>query len=403
MISFEKTKDHVEIIRNKVLSKLLLMIQKFEERLPLAKIIVFECESDLDDNPRAYYEYLITNQLLKQYKFVWLVKDPAYCQRYYQNDQTIFINRRLQSFGNQIKLYYFLRRASCLVFSHPYWYRKKNEKQLIYNLWHGIPIKKGTDSGQLYKSFDYVSVHSETAKKWIMEFLNCTDKQTLFIGAPRNDLLFTGDRKKIINKLFNYADGEKVIICMPTYRRSVSQTDCPIEDKYSLSVIHTPEEMLLLNKHLKECNIHLIIKPHPLQITKDLSLINHSNIHYINNQLLLDKHILLYELLGCTDGLISDFSSVTFDYLLLNKPIGYLLNDYDVYSRGFIMDNPQEYMTGKKIYKIEDLFDFITEINEDLDIYSEDRKKINKMINTYAMKDNCRLFHEHVISHSSCH
>ena len=43
------------------------------------------------------------------------------------------------------------------------------------------------------------------------------------------------------------------------------------------------------------------------------------------------KQIKLYELIGISDGLLSDYSSVAVDYLLLDRPLGYVLADYNIY------------------------------------------------------------------------
>jgi len=50
------------------------------------------------------------------------------------------------------------------------------------------------------------------------------------------------------------------------------------------------------------------------------------------------KQIKLYELIGISDGLLSDYSSVAVDYLLLDRPLGYVLADYNIYKekRGFV-------------------------------------------------------------------
>lgn len=60
------------------------------------------------------------------------------------------------------------------------------------------------------------------------------------------------------------------------------------------------------------------------------------------------KQIKLYELIGISDGLLSDYSSVAVDYLLLDRPLGYVLADYNIYKekRGFVFEDPLEYMPG---------------------------------------------------------
>ena len=64
-----------------------------------------------------------------------------------------------------------------------------------------------------------------------------------------------------------------------------------------------------------------------------------------------------YELIGISDGLLSDYSSVAVDYLLLDRPLGYVLADYNIYKekRGFVFEDPLEYMPGEKIYNVCDI------------------------------------------------
>ena len=58
--------------------------------------------------------------------------------------------------------------------------------------------------------------------------------------------------------------------------------------------------------------------------------------------------IQLYELLGQTDALMTDYSSVAVDYMLCDKPIAFLLEDYEAYrkNRGFVFEDPLQYMPG---------------------------------------------------------
>lgn len=64
------------------------------------------------------------------------------------------------------------------------------------------------------------------------------------------------------------------------------------------------------------------------------------------------------------DGLISDYSSIAVDYMLLDRPLGYVLTDLESYrnTRGFVFENPEAYMPGEKIYNLEDLKDYFSHI-----------------------------------------
>ena len=94
---------------------------------------------------------------------------------------------------------------------------------------------------------------------------------------------------------------------------------------------------------------------------------------------------MLYELLGMADKLITDYSSVYIDYLILDKPIGFFIPDLKKYSndRGFYENNLNESLPGPILEQDNDLIDFI--INNE-DNYSQKRKIINDKYNKY--KDN---------------
>ena len=72
--------------------------------IPLKNTIVFECESDMDDNPRAIYEYMIKEKRFNKYRFVWIVKDVDFCKKNYFHKKTIFVNRFDEKLKNKLKL-----------------------------------------------------------------------------------------------------------------------------------------------------------------------------------------------------------------------------------------------------------------------------------------------------------
>ena len=90
-------------------------------------------------------------------------------------------------------------------------------------------------------------------------------------------------------------------------------------------------ELKELDSYLREQEIILIIKKHPLQTEWDENEQEFTNIRYVAEALLEKKQIKLYELIGISDGLLSDYSSVAVDYLLLDRPLGYVLADYNIY------------------------------------------------------------------------
>ena len=112
---------------------------------------------------------------------------------------------------------------------------------------------------------------------------------------------------------------------------------------------------------------------------------NLSNVKSYTNEKLLKEKTELYSILGVSDALITDFSSVYFDYLLVNKPIAFELADKKAYEngRGFLVENPLDYMPGHKIYNVDDFLKFITDLVNDNDIYKNERDILCDKIHKY--------------------
>ena len=93
----------------------------------------------------------------------------------------------------------------------------------------------------------------------------------------------------------------------------------------------------------------------------------------------------LYEILSDTDALITDYSSIYYDYLLLDKPIGVTLDDFEEYTKknGFPFENVLDILKGEYIYNKNDLIKFIKNVNQGIDEKRADRQVINNLVNKY--------------------
>jgi CDP-glycerol glycerophosphotransferase (TagB/SpsB family) len=79
----------------------------------------------------------------------------------------------------------------------------------------------------------------------------------------------------------------------------------------------------------------------------------------------LKHNIQLYPLLGNMDFLLTDYSSVWVDYEILNKPIGFLIDDMQAYnqSRGFTFEDFERILPGNIILNINQLYDFFMAVD----------------------------------------
>ena len=98
---------------------------------------------------------------------------------------------------------------------------------------------------------------------------------------------------------------------------------------------------------------------------------------------MLMKGIQTNELLEQTDAMITDYSGIYYDYLLLDRPIGITLDDFQDYSdqKGFVFEDPLNVLQGRKIYTAEDFIHFIEEVAKGIDEHKEDRAKENSIVN----------------------
>ena len=172
------------------------------------------------------------------------------------------------------------------------------------------------------------------------------------LGFPRLDLLDKPviSKEQLLKDLFNTTDSEAQIgIYMPTFRYELE--DKTIMDKIKEGNFFAFEDFdgEKLNTELAKRHQYLIVKLHPYEMRLFANFkSNYSNIAFLNNDYLFDHNYDLYELLGDTDFLMTDFSSIYFDYLHLNKPIVFVTNFLQQYkkTRGLLLSPYDEITPG---------------------------------------------------------
>lgn len=238
-------------------------------------------------------------------------------------------------------------------------------KQKKVQLWHGIPLKRMNKLVDVL--YDY---HISTS-----DFVNDTSlslvvqaKKHLDFGYPRNDLLLKEHDKLdllfVDLEIYNLAKENKVIVYMPTHRESEPSFG-------NKSVKELPLDLEKLNDFMKEQNTFFILKLHPF-VSKLYENEDFSNIVFYESQ--SD----IYPVLKYTDILITDYSSVYFDFLLVDKPIVFFDYDYEEYSsnmNGFVYDY-EENAPGEKVKTQDDLEKSIENILNDKDLFKKQRMDI---------------------------
>ncbi|MFA7083383.1 MAG: CDP-glycerol glycerophosphotransferase family protein [Arcobacteraceae bacterium] len=271
----------------------------------------------------------------------------------------------------------------------------------IVQIWHGIPLKK-LDNLLGFKEITYDLMISTSDFVTDYSFSKLFKyKNIVNSGYPRNDLLVNGalDNKELIFvdiEIYNFVknSNKKVIIYMPTWR--------PYSD------VENPIDLDDLDEFAKENDLLFIIKSHPFT-HKDIickSLFDESNYsfseNYKNSLLFYPTTDDIYPLLGLSDLLITDYSSIYFDYLLIDKPILFFMYDKDVYLKedgDFLLDF-NEYTPGEKVFDYNSLKISILDSLKN-DLFSEQRIQMKKTFFSQLDGNSSKVIFEEMIKLSN--
>lgn len=344
-----------------------------------------------EDNSAALLDALIAYGVNDRFRIVFWVDDiRKYRDIKHQN--VVFLDKR--GVCAYVRLIRAARKCRYYFFSNvtsPAGLPRKN--QVHFYLSHGIPLK-------CYSGFKHHEITdtrflslSDFASTFWQYANHLPNERFVPLGFPRNDLLLqTSDA--LVELGIPRAEYRRVIVWMPTFRRRKRErllkgaeplnNDIPLFD--------TREKLAQLDVYCRERGILLLLKLHAVQEIAGLLLPeNATNIRVLTTEdHLLPKRVRNYQLLAEADALITDYSSVAFDYLLTNRPIGYVIDDIDTFRQqiGFGTDNPLAAMPGAKINSIEDFFAFLNDCADGHDPFSAERMIFTERIHTHMDADS---------------
>lgn len=370
------------IICHKLIEKLYVKyLMHFGKLNP--SMIIFESSPDYSDNSRALSDYMVNNGYLEKYKIYWSVSNADYCRRINRKAQVIFL-QNVDKYGehklSNVKKF---MTAGVLLGTHNIvWsYKDSIKGQRHIRLWHGCGYKAPSDTDKRsFRTFDFGCVIGPFFVKVFSYYWNVEEKYVHPTGFARYDWLKTKSLKAIAYKERILGDSSKLLIWMPTFRNDKLGRYNSLESFAGFPLLQDQLDWERFDELCVRLKIKILVKLHIFQKDYSIDYSKFKNIHLINNEDLDQKGINLYELLAVTDGLISDYSSVAFDYLIVDKPMAFALDDYDnyVHSRGFAFDNPKHYMPGHHLYSLEDLGKFVREVASGIDLHSAWRREIRK-------------------------
>ena len=325
----------------------------------------------------------------KKYKMIWLVRDV---QKYKSCNEfnVFFILKYPETIVEKIKHYVICYRAKISVSCNlPLPGYKVNKRQINIYLDHGSPLKNMLpNNGNKKYCIDcsYYISQAPFFHKYILDTYDISLDNIVCLGVPRNDQLYYqyNSIKKLKPEIESF---NKIIIWVPTFRSAEGgkRRDSSFEFPIGLPVVYSTGKLQDLNDHLAKQNTLLIIKPHPAQ---DLFVYDEfllTNILFLTNEKMIANGIQTNELLAQTDAMITDYSGIYYDYLLLDRPIAITLDDYKEYEQetGFVFEEPFDVLKGEYIYNLDDLISFIDSVTIGNDDHADERRVIKHLVNKY--------------------
>ena len=331
-------------------------------------------------NSRCLFLYFIEN--IKEYSSYFVINDDELRNELNKNIGNYFIETK--SFLGKL----FVLKASI-------WFVSTLElpvggfflkfRRCVVHLSHATPLKNIgllEKNISLVKRIYYMMVKTNISyalapsilfRPIISKFLNIPEKMVMIAGHARNDQLFI--KSDLYLKDITGNENKKNILYAPTWRTTTKVKLFPFDDF----------DKNYFNDFLEKNKLNIFIRTHPaFEDEIDTELLKMPNIHLFSGR----KYNEINDYLNIFDLLITDYSGIYFDYLLLDRPLIFLPYDYDSYNDeiGFVVPY-QEYTPG---YKPSTMNDFVNAIYESLygeDKYKNEREKVNKLCNTYQQNN----------------
>lgn len=370
----------------KGLKKVLLSI--FQSRWYPNKKIIFESIPDLSCQSFPVYEYMLKKGVNKEYKLIWLVDDKNRYKHIHIKNVS-FQNFMPHNALQKLQRTYTLLTSRVLLYDHRY-IGKIFDKQILVFLRHGTFIKSRLNHAKTdeVNESDFFVNTGKFFDEIDSKQLRIPAHKAIHTGFPNDDYLFEStDYTKV---MFPNSDYKKIILWMPTFRQNknkyngTQRIDSDFEFPLGLPCLYSREDCEEINDILKEHKIALVLKPHPAQDLSFIKEFNLDNFKVIYDSDVESKGIQLYQFLGSTDAMITDYSSVYYDYLLTGKSIGLTIDDYEEYAKktGFAVDY-FKMIIGVYMKNKDDMVKYIQSVANGEDLLAEERKKIIDIVYDY--------------------
>ena len=264
------------------------------------------------DSPKCIFEYMLDDDRFYGYKFVWAFVEPE--KHNIPGAKVIKIDTpRYYLTALKARAW-----VTNVIIERALKFRGKKTFYLCTS--HGIPLKRIKESGAAFKRlyhclYDVILAQSEYDKKLQQEEFDLSADKVVITGYPRNDK-FCGNNSGITEKVRSYygiGKGKKIILYAPTYRDWNNGVETIIID------------IEKWRTHLSD-NFVLLYRAHPTVVLENIIK---DEEFFINATHYED----LDDLLLAADMLVSDYSSMFFDFSILHRPMICWAYDYKRFAR----------------------------------------------------------------------
>ena len=333
------------------------------------------------DNTKYLFEYIIKNH--QEINCIWITED-----------KTLLSNKQF-IYRHSLKGMFYALRAEVFIVTHSttadLYYFINDYARIVVQLWHGIPIKKIVHDDKLHNVIDskfkryykekysLIIASSDSDKKNLTSAFKVEDNIVKVTGYPRNDI-FT--EQNINKKLKAYK-----ILYAPTLRGGKGKS-INLFDEYDFEI----DNVIIL---LEKLDIYLDIKMHPVNKIDPAfkESIQHKRINFLESDIDINNILSEYSII------ISDYSGIYIDYLLLNRPIIFAPFDYEKYllEDRQLYYNYEDVSPGPKCMNWIEVLVWIEKFINNKDLYLKEREDTKNIFHSFEDCNNSKRVYDNIL------
>ena len=273
-----------------------------------------------------------------------------------------------------------------------------NRNRVVVNLWHGLPFKgigllnnENTCLQNLliywvYSKYDLFSSTSELFQQIFARSFSINSKSIKILGQPWNDQLWNeNDKYEVLGDIYgdNLPPFYKVFLFAPTWRSGRCTSFFPFKD-FSKN---------RLESFLEKYQLLICLRTHQLEANRVKDYVSCKRVLLLNEDRVTD----IMSILNIFDGLISDYSGIIFDYLLLDRPIILLPYDKEEYtSERSVNFNIDSFEFDPPPYNIDSFFSLLQKA-VCCKCISQKQLRFKNVVHYYIDNNSCQRHYEEIM------